>query len=87
MKKNTNSNNSSGNIEQAKETHYTNQQNFINFILNLYSENLRLSSSVGKMKYFSLQLLFESRSVFILLAKLQGKIQFFPLLSRTFVPE
>lgn len=48
MKKNTNSNNSNGNIEQAKETHYTNQQNFINFILNLYSENLRLSSSVGK---------------------------------------
>lgn len=45
---NTNSNNSNGNIEQAKETQYTNQQNFINFILNLYSENLRLSSSVGK---------------------------------------
>ena len=36
---------------------------------------------------YSLQLLFESRSVLILLAKLQGKIQFFPLLSRTFVPE
>ena len=40
---NTNSNNSNGNIEQAKETQYTNQQNFINLILNLYSENLRLS--------------------------------------------
>lgn len=45
---NTNSNNSNGNIEQGKETQYTNQQNFINFILNLYSENLRLSSFVGK---------------------------------------
>lgn len=45
---NTNSNNSNGNIEQGKETQYTNQQNFINFILNLYSENLRLSSFVEK---------------------------------------